>query len=198
MPPRLVYLVRHGEKLGDPDNDGDGGPHLAIQGSARASALPSLFLPSSSVLSAQINLAGNTLAEGYVPEPVAGIAPRFETPDFIFATADSANSSRPRETISPTALALGRPFDSTSYSHKPEGVAGLSAALLGGAYAGKVILVCWHHGSIPAVAGGLGVAAPPAWPGSTVFDRVWAIDFTQAPLAIVDQPQRLLFGDSQA
>src|SRR6476619_5993310 len=44
--PSKVMIIRHGEKLGDPVSDDDGGKHLSLQGSARAAALPSLFLPS--------------------------------------------------------------------------------------------------------------------------------------------------------
>lgn len=36
---------RHGEKVGDPKKDDDGGRHLSVQGSARAADLPSLFVP---------------------------------------------------------------------------------------------------------------------------------------------------------
>ena len=43
--PSVVYLIRHGEKLGDANNDKDGSPDLSVRGSARAAALPSLFLP---------------------------------------------------------------------------------------------------------------------------------------------------------
>jgi hypothetical protein len=43
--PATVYLIRHGEKLGDPGSDKDGGPYLSTLGSARAAALPSLFMP---------------------------------------------------------------------------------------------------------------------------------------------------------
>jgi hypothetical protein len=63
-------------------------------------------------------------------------------------------------------------------------------------YSGEVILVCWHHGSIPTLAQKLGVADPPPWDGSTVFDRVWVIDFAQTPLAVDDPPQQLLYTDS--
>jgi len=41
--PSQVLIIRHGEKVGDPKKDDDGGRHLSIQGSARAAALPSLF-----------------------------------------------------------------------------------------------------------------------------------------------------------
>jgi phosphohistidine phosphatase SixA len=34
--PGQVFIIRHGEKLGDPKKDDDGGRHLSIKGSARA------------------------------------------------------------------------------------------------------------------------------------------------------------------
>ena len=43
--PGVVYLIPHGEKLGDASNDKDVGPDLSVRGSARAAALASLFLP---------------------------------------------------------------------------------------------------------------------------------------------------------
>ena len=43
--PSLVLVIRHGEKPGAAGDDKDGGPHLSIRGSARAAALPALFIP---------------------------------------------------------------------------------------------------------------------------------------------------------
>jgi hypothetical protein len=62
-------------------------------------------------------------------------------------------------------------------------------------FAGKIVLICWHHGKIPDVAKALGVAKPPKWDGK-VFDRVWQITFPKGKTALVDLPQMLLYGDS--
>ena len=43
--PAQILIIRHGEKIGDPKKDDDGGRHLSIRGSARAAGLPSLFVP---------------------------------------------------------------------------------------------------------------------------------------------------------
>jgi hypothetical protein len=47
-------------------------------------------------------------------------------------------------------------------------------------YADATILVCWHHGSIPALAKALGVKSADLpwrkWPDDN-FDAIWIIDF---------------------
>lgn len=64
-------------------------------------------------------------------------------------------------------------------------------------YDGKMLIVCWHHGNIPALAKALGISDPPkSWP-DTVFDRVWRIRFTDSGPTLTNLPQHLLFGDSQ-
>lgn len=47
--PRLVMIIRHGEKPGAAGTDKDGGPHLSVLGATRAAALPSLFTPAPNV-----------------------------------------------------------------------------------------------------------------------------------------------------
>ena len=65
------------------------------------------------------------------------------------------------------------------------------------AYSGRTILICWHHGRIPAFAKALGVPSPPSpWP-DTQFDRVWKIEYLDKSLRFSDVPQQLLPGDSQ-
>jgi phosphohistidine phosphatase SixA len=195
--PGKVFLIRHGEKLGDAGSDKDGGPNLSLQGSARAAAIPTLFAPASSEFDCTIKADTSSFKASYGTQALTGAAPRFDTPDFIFATADSSHSSRPRETATPVAMALGVPFDDTTYSDKSHDVKKLATDLTGDAkYSGKVILICWHHGTIPDLAQALGVANPPPWDGSTVFDRAWVIDFASTPLTVSDQPQMLLYGDS--
>ena len=72
--------------------------------------------------------------------------------DYLFATADSGNSHRPRLTLEPFAKALGLKIDSRFnnsqflqlaqeiQTHPP----------------GTNILICWHHGNIPQLLGALG------------------------------------------
>jgi hypothetical protein len=43
--PSKVMIIRHGEKLGDPVSDDDGGKHLSLQGSAGAAvAVPAVMV----------------------------------------------------------------------------------------------------------------------------------------------------------
>lgn len=123
----------------------------------------------------------------------------FGTPDFLFATQASKNSNRPVETITPLAAALQLEIDS---KHADDDYPALAADLLSNAkYAGKLVLICWHHGKIPKLTRALGGVAPQdPWPG-TVFDRVWQINYpagNSAPtnLAVINTPQMLLYGDS--
>jgi len=81
--PKLVFIIRHGEKPGDPavDNDADG-PSLSTRGHERAAALA-------------INIPAT------LPKP-----------DFLLATQQSKHSNRPVETITPLAKALGLEINS--------------------------------------------------------------------------------------
>jgi hypothetical protein len=190
--PSCIYIVRHGEKLGDATNDKKGGPDLSIQGSARAAALPSLFVPAnvSCILAASSsNFTGQYSAVSGVK---AGPA-RFLAPDFLFATQKSKHSNRPVETITPLSLATGLTINS---SYPDGGYGDLAKAVLGGQYAGKVVLICWHHGEIPALAQALGVSTPPKWKGS-VFDLVWQITYTKGKAKLKVHHQKLLYGDAK-
>ena len=198
--PKHILIIRHGEKLGDPKSDKHGGPDLSIRGSARAAALPSLFIPATTALSCLISSTGSgssaVFTGQYKPVSIAGTKPRFETPAVIFATEVSSGSNRPVETVTPTAVALGLTVNSNGYPNSQSGIQALVTAINSGPYAGKVVLICWHHGEIPAVAKALGVAKPPSWEGM-VFDRVWKITFsTKGKIKFSDHPQRLLYGDS--
>ena len=195
--PSYVLIIRHGEKVGDPKTDDDeGGINLSIQGSARATALPSLFVPTQSQLTCEVDLDPHHFKCSYEAMPVAGPPARFPTPDFIFATQESKHSKRPIETATPTATALGLPLND-GYKDKDKDIQKMAQAILtGAAYAGKVVLICWHHGKIPDVAQAFGVSSPPKWDGK-IFDRVWQITFPNGKAKLDDLPQRLLFGDSE-
>jgi broad specificity phosphatase PhoE len=145
----------------------DGQIHLSPQGFDRARAMPMLF---------------GTAAH---PLPV---------PQVLFASHQSKNSNRPVETITQLSEALKLPINS---SIDDKDIAGLAKELLSGRYAGKVVLVAWHHGSIPAIARALG-AVPPydPWP-DTQFDRLWKIDYKDGKATLTDVPQALMPGDSK-
>jgi broad specificity phosphatase PhoE len=115
-------------------------------------------------------------------------------PDLLFAAHVSKNSNRPVETITPLSAALGLPI---SHEIDDKDYATLAGELLGGKYAGKVVLVAWHHGSLPGLARALG-AVPPydPWP-DTQFDRMWRIDYAGGKATLTDLPQGLMAGDSK-
>jgi phosphohistidine phosphatase SixA len=119
---------------------------------------------------------------------------QFETPQFIFASRASGHSDRPVETVTPLARALHLNIDSRFPN---EDYAGLARQLVSKPlYSGNTILVCWHHGNIPALAAALGVSHPPSpWP-DTQFDRVWKIGYSDGGVKLEDLPQHLLDGDS--
>jgi hypothetical protein len=124
----------------------------------------------------------------------AGAPHNLPRPDFLFATRVSKNSNRPVETITPLSQSLGLPI---SHEIADKDYATLAKELLSGKYAGKVVLVAWHHGSLPGLARALG-AAPPydPWP-EMQFDRVWRIDYVGGKAVLVDLPQGLMVGDSK-
>jgi hypothetical protein len=115
-------------------------------------------------------------------------------PDFIFATHVSKKSNRPVETVTPLSQAIKMEVHS---DFEDDDYASLAKLLLSGQYAGKVVLVAWHHGTMPEFAEALGVQPKPArWP-ETQFDRVWRIDYRNGKAVLTDLPQALMAGDSK-
>jgi hypothetical protein len=154
-PPALVILIRHGEKPGEskghPVSDDDTtDPNLAPAGYYRAGAYAAYF--------------DATLNGGLYPAV-----------DHIFATKASDKSNRPVLTVTPLAAALGKKIDD-NYDNHAKGIADLAAEVLGGKYAGKTVLICWHHGTMPDVAKALGYDSAPKVPG-TSFDVVWQLAY---------------------
>lgn len=192
--PSQIFIIRHGEKLGDPKKEDDGGRHLSVQGSARAADLPSLFAPPLGLFSCGLRPKDHEFHGHYHHVPIKSKPARFATPNFIFATARSKHSKRPMETVTPLATALDVPindgFDDTEIKKLA------NAILTEHAFAGKIVLVCWHHGQIPDIAKALGVKRPPKW-DAKVFDRVWQITYPKGKASLADFPQMLLYGDSR-
>jgi broad specificity phosphatase PhoE len=147
----------------------DGRIDLSPVGFERAKLMPKLFLP-------------------------VGVRPDLPMPQVLFATHVSAHSNRPVQTVTPLAAALHLPIDD-SFSN--DDYAGLAAALLSGKYAGKVVLVVWHHGKIPQLVAALG-ATPPytPWPDQ-VFDRIWRIDYANGKATLRDLSYEIMPGDSK-
>lgn len=122
-------------------------------------------------------------------------------PEAVLVAADSKQSHRPRLTVQPFAKAANLPIDNRFANKQPADL----AAELRANYQGKVILVCWHHGQIPAVLRALG-AAPETllpngkWPRD-VYDWVIMVSFDENGHVIPQSTRRisehLLPGDSQ-
>jgi hypothetical protein len=174
-PPRVVLIIRHAEKPDDPAD-----VHLAKRGDERAAALPQLFI-----------------ATPERPEP-------FATPDFLFATRQTDKSDRPVETVKPLSMQLKLPIDRAYRNRLPDdadgrkGVFDLADEILGNKkYSGRNVLICWHHGTIPELAGRLGATGYPRRWRDAVFDRVWQITYDeQGKTVFANRPQKLLPGDS--
>jgi hypothetical protein len=166
--PRQIFLIRHAEK--PPRSDLS--VHLSSQGMERARALPALFKTSKSR-----------------PRP-------FATPEVIFATQDSQKSHRPAETVTPLARYLKLPIHQDFANRETSKAA--QAILANPRHAGKTILVCWHHGTMPELARQLKATGYPDPWDSSVFDRVWQITYdARGTATFVDRPQRLLPGDAE-
>jgi hypothetical protein len=145
-------------------------PDLSREGFLRAAMLPDLFLP-----------------------PAGSSRVALQRPDFLFATARSKNSNRPFETIMPLSSTLNLPI---SNEIENENFADLAKLLLGGQYAGKVVLVAWHHGKLPDLTKALGATPPYVWP-DTQFDHIWRIDYLDGKAKLTDIPMQLMPGDSR-
>jgi hypothetical protein len=116
------------------------------------------------------------------------VCPNFE---FLFASAISMHSARPFETVKPLSKATGIPIDST---YADQDFAVLAHGLLSVQnYAGKTIIICWHHGHIPAFAADLGAPAgsyPDPW-DPVVFNLVLRIDYDEhghATVTVIGEP----------
>jgi hypothetical protein len=129
-----------------------------------------------------------------LPKIFSPARPDLPMPQVLFATHISEHSNRPVQTVTPLAAALHLPIDD---SFKNEDYPALASALLSGKYAGKVVLVVWHHGKIPQLVSALG-ATPPytPWP-DTQYDRIWRIDYANGKATLQDLPYAIMPGDSK-
>jgi len=138
----------------------------------------------------------NLTPQGYArAKALATVIPdHFPKPDFLFAAKKSKGSDRPVETITPLAQALDEPIDS---KFKADAVDDLAHVVLSDPkYAGKVVLICWHHEKIPDLAKALGAKdAPDNWSGK-VFDQVWEIKYDGDAASWKQVPENALPGDS--
>jgi hypothetical protein len=173
--PALVIIIRHAEKPGETKTDviSDEAltdPNLAPAGYFRAGAYAAYFDPTRN----------------------GGLFPAI---DHIFATKATQHSNRPVLTVTPLAETLRKKIHD-EFDNKPDGIAALGKELLGGSYAGQTVLVCWHHGTMPAVAAALGYPSAPHIPPMS-FDVVWRLAYTKGSPAptFTSAWQTLMYGD---
>ena len=122
-------------------------------------------------------------------------------PTVILAANDSKKSHRPRLTVEPFAKAANLKIDTRFGNNQSAEL----AADLRANDQGKVILICWRHGNIPALLRALG-ATPKQflpngkWPSST-YNWVILLSFDQDGRLIPSSSRRinehLMPGDSQ-
>jgi hypothetical protein len=199
-PPDTIYIIRHGEKPADPppaaagqaptapaapygvDFEGNQDPHsLLPRGWQRSGALAVLFDPALGPLQAGLTTSAALLSPSYG------------------STAKTAGH-RTYQTIQGLSDRLGVAIVSAF----AEGSEAQLAASVVSSYSG-VVLICWEHDHIPAIATSLptvaGTVIPQPWPGDR-FDVIWT--FTLVPGSAPAQytfgqiPQQLLSGDADA
>jgi hypothetical protein len=197
-PPQLIYIIRHGEKPADPPPTDPGqtppalGPPFGVddQGVQDAHSLLPRGWQRSGALAVLFDPALGPAQAG-LQTPATLLSPSYGDP------AKTA-AHRTHETIQGLSDRLGIPIVSAF----AEGQEPQQAASVVSGYSG-VVLICWEHDHIPALASSLpvtaGTAIPQKWPGDR-FDVIWT--FTLVPGAATTQyafgqiPQQLLSGDA--
>jgi hypothetical protein len=183
MPPRTIFIIRHGEKPGTPppygvDAGGNQDHHSLIPvGWQRAGGLAALFAPPGGPTRAGILTPGQLIS-----------------PDYPHST--KIHHERTYETISALAGLLGLTIENPY----PEGSEAELATTLAAVSTG-VTLVCWEHHAIPTIANAIiplaaGTTIPQTWPGDR-FDVVWSFAWDDdAGCYVFSQiPELLLAGD---
>ena len=122
-------------------------------------------------------------------------------PDFVLAAKDSKKSHRPRLTVEPFAKEAKLKIDTRFGNYQSDEL----AADLRANQRGKVILISWRHGNIPALLRALGAKPEELlprgkWPNA-VYDWVLLLSFDQNGRLIPASTRRisehLMPGDSQ-
>jgi hypothetical protein len=113
-------------------------------------------------------------------EKLATFIPKqFGPPDFIFAAAPTGASVRPYLTVRPLTDSIEGRIDG-SYKARDFGM--LASKLLADpAFVGKVIVVCWTHSELPALASSLNVRLgdfPEKW-DEKVFNLIFQLTYKE-------------------
>ncbi|HXL92870.1 MAG TPA: hypothetical protein VN969_28405 [Streptosporangiaceae bacterium] len=188
MAPDIIYIIRHGEKPADPPPAAPFGidfqgvanaDSLLPRGWQRSGALTDLFDPATGPLQAGLQTPATLLSPSY-GDPAKTVEHR--TYQTIQGLSDRLG------------IAIASDF---AEGQEPQLAANVVSTGSG------VVLICWEHDHIPALATALptvsGTALPQAWTGDR-FDVIWM--FTLVPGATPAQytfdqiPQQLLSGDT--
>jgi len=197
-PPDVIYIIRHGEKPADLPPPAPGQPPPAPappfgvddQGTQDAHSLLPRGWQRSGALTVLFDPAAGPLRAGLLT-PTVLLSPSYGDPA-------KTTAYRTYQTIQALSSRLTLPVVS-AFAEGQESA--LAASVVTG-YPG-VVLICWEHDHIPALASALpataGTVIPQQWPGDR-FDVIWT--FTLVPGATPAQytfgqvPQQLLSGDT--
>lgn len=155
--PKEIILIRHADKL----DQAKPGPFLSPMGLVRAQQFATYYMS------------------------------HFHEPDYIITTAHTHSSNRELQTVMPlvTQLAMRHPnggqpiLIGDEYKHDKDKkhrskLENLYTDLLNDPkFDGKTILICWHHGEIPALLDGLGVTPHQHKLEDDNYDTVYDINF---------------------
>lgn len=128
----------------------------------------------------------------------------YGTPVAIYAAAPKNEDSSVRsiQTVTPLAKALGVRINADFTRGQTSKV--VRDLMENPAYDGRMVLVCWQHTNLVALAQALAeynnsqkVVIPQVWPDGA-FDRVWLLDLSKKGkvISFQDLPQHVLPGDS--
>jgi hypothetical protein len=194
-PPEVIYIIRHGEKPADPPPADPGqtpAPPFGIdyQGNQDESSLLPRGWQRSGALAVLFDPAFGTLRAG-LQVPTALLSPSYGNPS-------KTTAHRTYQTIQGLSGRLGLQIASDfAEGQEPQLAASVVSSSSG------IVLICWEHDHIPALASSLptvpGTGIPQKWPGDR-FDVVWTFTLvpgsTPAQYAFGQIPQQLLSGDA--
>ncbi|NBV24087.1 MAG: hypothetical protein EBS05_19475 [Proteobacteria bacterium] len=147
--PKAIIVIRHGEKPDDPEE-----LHLSKEGVARSKKLVAFFTKDKHAI-------------------------KHGLPTVLIAShpTQRGHGQRPRETLEPLAaklkLEIETPFESRDYAK-------LAYVLTTDArYQGKVVVICWVHEHLPALAAALGVMPEPSKWKDSDYDTAYVITYPE-------------------
>jgi phosphohistidine phosphatase SixA len=114
------------------------------------------------------------------------ICEKYGKPDFIIAASLYKKNNRPFETVQPLATAIHVPIDDSYEAIRNTELA--NALLHNPKYAGKFVLIVWHHSLMPELARALGAPRgtyPDPWKGD-VYNLILSIERHEGSAPKVD------------